>query len=95
MRVGFFIFLMSFCIVGIIANGKKFVQESETIQLQDCEPADSDESESKSSFFTDFLPGISAFNYYPRNKARFACTFLAFKNVARDRFFPPPDCSFS
>ncbi len=91
MKVGLFIFLWSFCLVGSIANGKKFVQENETSQWEDCEPADTDESEVPTSLFTVLLYGRTVFHFFPAFKFRYIYTIFTFKKIALDSFFPPPD----
>lgn len=91
MKVGLFIFLWSICLVGSIANGKKFVQVNETVQFEDCEPSDTDESEITSFFFSTLLSGISFTTFQGADKESSEYTFLVFRKVAPDSFFSPPD----
>ena len=95
MKVGLFIFLWSICLVGSLANGKKFVQENETIQLENCEPSDTDESEVTLSFFSDMLPGVSSVRFQPSGKAFHPFALLAVRQMAPDSFFSPPDSAIS
>lgn len=95
MKLGLFIFLWSLCLVGSIANGKKFVQESETVQFEDCEPSDTDEAEVALSFFSVLLPGASVASSQSTDKASFEYAFLAANKVALDSFFSPPDSAIS
>ncbi|MFB9296551.1 hypothetical protein ACFFSP_23910 [Persicitalea jodogahamensis] len=91
MKAGLFIFLCSICLIGTIVNGKKFVQENETIQWHDCEPVDTDESKVTMSLFTVLLSGRTVLNSPLSSKARFAYTLFAIKKIALDSFSPPPD----
>ena len=95
MKIGLFILFWSFCLVGPLANGKKFMQENETVQLEDCEPSDTDESEVPLSFFPALLPGISITTFQVARKASYAYTFLIIKKIAPDSFFSPPDSATS
>lgn len=95
MKIGLFIFLWSICLVGSLANGKKFVQANETVQLEDCVPSDTDESEVTLSFFSALLPGVSFPNLQFANRASYAYSFLSVRQIAPDSFFSPPDSAIS
>lgn len=93
MKLGLFIFFLGLCLVGSIVNGKKFVQENETVLIEDCEPSDTDESEVTLSFFSALLSGTSVVNFQEATRSSYPFGFLAVKQIALDSFFPPPDFS--
>lgn len=95
MKLGLFIFLWSLCLVGSLANGWEFAQENETVQLEDCEPSDTDESEVTLAFFPALLSGISFPNLQSANRASYAYSFLVVRQIAPDSFFSPPDSAIS
>ncbi|TDB64612.1 hypothetical protein [Arundinibacter roseus] len=45
MKYAFYILFLSICVISNIANGKKFVYEKDTIEIQNCESTDSNESD--------------------------------------------------
>jgi hypothetical protein len=92
MKHGFLVLLLGFCIMSGIANGKKFVCEKDTIEIESCETHDSSESE-VSSLHTllSVIPGHFSFFGFSTRFFKSLYTVEPFKAIYVEFFSPPPE----
>lgn len=93
MRYGICILLLNLCILSGIANGKKFIYESDTILFENCETSDSSESDVSSLHSLLNLSGINAASVYLNSLSLTGYLYLSTPHdtVHPDDFSPPPE----
>ena len=87
-------FLISICVMSSIANGKKYVFESDSIEARDCEAPDTDESDTTLEYtLMSALAGHISDHHLsdPFLINPFRYLSKSFSSVDLDYFYPPPN----
>ncbi len=93
MKHGLLIILLSLCVMSVIANGRKFVCENDTVQIENSEAADSDES-SVTSFHSLFYHAVRynpASLFYTLDLLEYRYLASPTDAIHLDFFTPPPE----
>lgn len=93
MRYGICIFLFNLCILSGIANGKKFIYESESVLIENCETSDTNESDVSSLHSLLNIAGWHSASLYLNSPCLTGYLYLTIPHdtVHPDDFSPPPE----